>query len=40
MDHSLAKLVAKNIVDLKTIIPYIRNKSTFKDLVKLYANSK
>ena len=36
MDHSLAKLVAEWKVDLKTIIPYIRNKATFKDLVNVY----
>ncbi len=36
MDHSLAKLVAEWKVDLKTIIPYIRNKEIFKDLIKVY----
>jgi hypothetical protein len=40
MDHSLAKLVAAQKVDLKTVIPYIRNKTTFKDLVNVYLNSK
>jgi len=38
MDHSLAKLVAENKISLKTIIPYIRNKSTFKDLINIYKN--
>jgi hypothetical protein len=38
MDHSLAKLVAEWKVSLETIIPYIRNKQTFKDLVNIYKN--
>jgi len=36
MDHSLAKLVADGKVSLKTIVPYIRNKDVFKDLIKVY----
>ena len=38
MDHSLAKLVAEKKVSLQTVIPYIRNKTVFKDLVNIYKN--
>jgi len=38
MDHSLAKLIAEKKISINNALPYIRNKSWFKDLVNIYLN--
>ena len=38
MDHSLAKLVGEKKISVNNALPYIRNKSWFKDLINIYLN--
>ena len=37
MDHSLARLVATKQISIQSAIPYIRNKSSFKQLIQYYS---